>query len=133
MASEYEFNEEENKAIGGLSHKMKFVSIFLIIVAILSIIEAIIPIANGKAELAVLGPDIIGALVALLIGVWGINAARSFQKVVDTEGNDIAHLMAAVGNLNKLVGIAYWLLMILIFVFLIGLIAGIVALSMAPV
>ncbi len=132
MAEQYEFNDEQNQAIGSLSHKMKVVSVFMIVIAILSIVGAIIPMFKGMSSLAQLGPDLVGSLVSLLIGVWGLNAARSFQEVVDTKGNDIDHMMDAVGNLNKLVGFAYWLLMIFIFVLLLGVFFGIVAGAMSP-
>jgi uncharacterized protein involved in cysteine biosynthesis len=132
MAEQYEFNEEQNQAIGSLSHKLWFVSIFLIVIAILGIIDAIIPIFKGMASITQLGPDLVKVLVLLLIGVWGLNVARSFQLVVDTEGNDIDHLMNAVGNLNKLVGLAYWLLMIIIFVVLLAFILGMVLGAMSP-
>jgi hypothetical protein len=55
--------------------------------------------------------------VQVLIGFWTTKAAKSFQLIVDTEGRDIENLMGALGELRKLYGLQYWILIIaLIFV-----------------
>src|SRR6516162_10912973 len=59
-------------------------------------------------------------LFFLLQGIWARSSAASFQKIVDTKGNDIANLMNAVGALQSMYGQLYLLLMA-------GLLAGLVA------
>ena len=46
----------------------------------------------------------------LLQGVWARSSAASFQKIVDTRGNDITNLMNAVGALRTMYGLLYLLL-----------------------
>jgi hypothetical protein len=62
-------------------------------------------------------------LIFLLQGVWTRSAAASFQKIVDTRGNDISHLMNAVGSLQSMYGQVYLLL-------LAGLVGGLVAIGL---
>jgi hypothetical protein len=61
-------------------------------------------------------------LIFLLQGVWTRSSAGSFQKIVDTKGNDITNLMNAVGSLQSMYGQIYLLL-------LLGLLAGLVAIG----
>ena len=62
-------------------------------------------------------------LIFLLQGVWTRSAAASFQKIVDTRGDDISHLMNAVGSLQSMYGQVYLLL-------LAGLVGGLVAIGL---
>jgi hypothetical protein len=67
-----------------------------------------------KKQLAALSSDnsLIGVaiftgvtgLIFLLQGVWARSSAASFQKIVDTEGNDITNLMYAVNSLRSMYG-----------------------------
>src|SRR5262249_57086555 len=63
----------------------------------------------------------VNGLLYLLIGMWTRGAARSFQKIVDTTGRDIRHLMDALSELNKM----YTLIYTLIFIGLLVLLASI--------
>jgi hypothetical protein len=49
-------------------------------------------------------------LFFLLQGIWARSSAASFQKIVDTRGNDITNLMNAVGALRTMYGLLYLLL-----------------------
>jgi len=51
------------------------------------------------------------ALIFLLQGGWTRASAVSFQKIVDTKGNDIDILMQAVGSLRAMYGQVYLLLL----------------------
>ena len=62
-------------------------------------------------------------LIFLLQGIWTRSSAASFQKIVDTRGNDIEHLMNAVGSLQSMYGQIYLLL-------LAGLLGGLVAIGL---
>ena len=62
-------------------------------------------------------------LIFLLQGIWTRSSAASFQKVMDTRGNDIEHLMNAVGSLQSMYGQIYLLL-------LAGLLAAVVAIGL---
>jgi hypothetical protein len=49
-------------------------------------------------------------LFFLLQGIWARSSAASFQKIVDTRGNDITNLMNAIGALGTMYGLLYLLL-----------------------
>jgi hypothetical protein len=51
-------------------------------------------------------------LFYLLMGTWTRAAGGSFQKIVDTRGNDITNLMNGMGELHKMYTLIYMLLVI---------------------
>jgi hypothetical protein len=95
---QYEFSEEENVLVGSLAKKMKFVGIFGIIFGILEILEGIF---SDKTA-------IVQGLISIIIGIWTTKASESFQKIVDTQGNDISYLLGALDQLKKLFSLQYW-------------------------
>jgi hypothetical protein len=62
-------------------------------------------------------------LIFLLQGVWMRSSAASFHQIVDTRGNDVDHLMNALGSLQSMYGQVYMLLVA-------GLLAGLVAIGL---
>jgi len=120
FSEEYEFNESQNELIGSLASTMNFVGYFLIAIGIVAAISGIITITQGGF------PELVQGIAQLIIGFWTMKAAKSFKLIVDTEGRDVENLMGALGELRKLYGLQYWVIMItLIFVF-IGLIVAII-------
>jgi hypothetical protein len=61
-------------------------------------------------------------LIFLLQGVWARSSAAAFRKIVDTKGNDVTHLMHALGSLRSMYSMIYLLLVL-------ALLAGLVALG----
>lgn len=59
-------------------------------------------------------------LFYLLIGIWTRSAGGEFQKIVDTAGRDISHLMSALSSLHSMYALVYTLLVVTL---LIGLVA----------
>ena len=121
---QYEFDETQNRVILGLSQKMKFVSIFLIIVGLLQALGGVFSALAQSIPGLIEG--LTGGIIYILVGIWGTGAANSFRKVVDTEGNDIDHIMGALGDLKKAATLTYWLLIIFIILLLAGLIMGMI-------
>jgi hypothetical protein len=95
---EYEFTEEENVLVGSLAKKMKFVGIFGVIFGVLEIIQGI---SSEKTA-------IVQGIISIVIGIWTTKASESFQKIVDTQGNDISYLLGALDQLKKLFSLQYW-------------------------
>ena len=123
--SQYEFNEAQNRVILDLSQKMKFVSFVLIIVGLLQVLGGIFSAFAQSIPGAIDG--FIGGIIYILVGVWGTGAANSFRQVVDTEGNDIDHMMSALGDLKKAATLTYWLLIIFIILLLVGFVMSMIA------
>jgi hypothetical protein len=110
-SQQYEFNASQNELIKSLASTMNFVGYFLIVIGAFATIAGIIQITSGGITALIQG------VVQVLIGFWTTKAAKSFQLIVDTEGRDIENLMGALGELRKLYGLQYWILIIaLIFV-----------------
>ena len=103
---QYEFTGSQNELIRDLAKKMRFVSYFLIGVGVLSVVSGLLTVLRGG------GGSIVNGIVYIVIGIWTTSAASSFQKIVDTQGNDIENLMLSLGELRKLYTFQYWLLII---------------------
>jgi len=105
QSNNYEFDSSQNTLIGQLADRMKFVSVFFIIGAVLTIVSGLLGLEAG-----------IGAIITgvgdFLIGIWTYQASTAFKRIVDTEGRDIENLMGALGELRKLYTLQYWVLMI---------------------
>ncbi len=136
-AREYEFTQGQNSLIGALAGRMRGVGLFLVVLAVLNLLLALLVVAviyraklpqeyvdtvvknvaeatktDVQKELANLPPDkhlwgvaafsAVNFLIYLLVGVWTRQAAGSFLKIVDTQGNDISHLMSALSALNRM-------------------------------
>ena len=103
----YEFTARQDDIIRALAGKMKFVGIFYVVAScflgLAGLVAMFFTPLVGVLYLVLLIPE-------LLVGIWTINAAQSFKLVVETNGRDIPHLMAALTALRKLYSIMFWLL-----------------------
>jgi hypothetical protein len=59
-------------------------------------------------------------LFYVLMGHWTRSAGESFQKIVDTQGNDVSNLMNGLGSLNQMYSLLYTLLLLTLLLGLIG-------------
>jgi hypothetical protein len=114
---QYEFKATENKIIGQLAWRMHFVGLFLLAMGLLIIAIGVVVVFHA-------GPIISGAL-ACVVGLWTQRASMSFKSVVQTEGQDITHLMNALDDLRKLYSLQYWLLILGLVLATAGLLAAI--------
>ena len=71
----YEFNAEQSKLIGGLGRSMRIVGLVGLAWAVVGIIS---------------------------MGIWALSGGTSFINVATTQGNDIVHLMDALGKLRNI-------------------------------
>lgn len=101
---QYEFTSAQGDLIADLARKMRFVGLLMIAVGILN------PILTWIAFHAI-ALDIT-FLIYILIGAWTWSASGSFQKVVDTKGKDINHLMDAMESLRRIYGFIFYLVII---------------------
>jgi hypothetical protein len=81
---QYEFQPHENAVLAKLATWAKFLAIVLYV----------------QAVGALVGRNVLGAGIDLAIGLsfWG--GAKSLQAVVETQGNDVTHLMTALDKLS---------------------------------
>lgn len=78
-----------------------------------------IPATNNQLWGIALNTGVIG-LFYLLMGTWTRSAGASFQKIVDTRGNDITNLMNGMASLHSMYSLVYTLLVVTLLFGLIG-------------
>ena len=105
---EYEFNDSENQVISELSDAMSFVGSALIIFGALS---GLVGIWQATRDITGLG-GLIQVVLYVIMGVFTRNAAAAFDRIIKTEGDDIANLMSALGQLKSLYSLQRVLLLI---------------------
>lgn len=106
----YEFSAVQNAVIRDLARKMLVVGIFLIGLGVLALIAFVVELSGPDGE-----PDplwIAAAVFFALIGIWTVLAASEFRQVVDTQDEDIAHLMTALAELKKYYALLFWLIVV---------------------
>lgn len=116
---EYEFNEIENGGFRDLASKMRFVGLMSVIFGVLLMVLGLATLLTGGAGGV---GSIVQGLFAMFVGIWTRSAAGAFQRIVDTEGNDIGNLMHAVGELRRIYGLQRVLLIIALVFFALGVI-----------
>lgn len=119
----YEFDQSQNQLVKDLAEKMRFVGYFLIGFGVLVIIGGIINFRDQGIM------NIITGVVQIIIGAWTSKAAASFQRIVDTQGNDMENLLGALSELRKLYRLQYWLILIAIVFVVLAFILSLVVVS----
>lgn len=122
----YEFTMAQDEVIRALSKKMNFVGYFYIVASVLVGLAGLgfmfVNAWIGLFYMILLTPE-------LLIGLWTLNAGKSFRLVVDTKGHDIQYLMQALGSLRKLYTLMFWLLIIGLVFMVLAIVGAIVLVS----
>ena len=118
----YEFNPEQDSTIQMLAKRMKFIGILNMIFAALMTLGGLLVLFRFPGQAIVAFAEV--ALFACM-GVWNYKGAASFQLIVQTTGNDIAHLMEALTDLKKIYNLQYWLLIIVLILVVVGIVAAI--------
>ena len=120
MSNEYEFTAEQNETFTKLAKSMNFVGVFFLVAVGLQLTMALVSIVKDpSAIIGLIVPTVINVLLYGALGIWTRNAAKSMQQIVETEGDDISHLMIGIESLARLYSLQRALL---IFALLIGVI-----------
>jgi hypothetical protein len=102
LAPEYEFNAVQNQTFAELAENLRFAGWFVTVVVV--VFHAVLfarwlidgtPMYDRFRLVYVIGP-----LFLLLCSAQFIATGNAFQKVVDTQGSDITHLMSGLRSLN---------------------------------
>ena len=102
----YEFSPEQNEVIAALASSMKFVGVISLLGGALLLVAGNVFLAKGDFSVFV------QAVLALIIGGLTVHAAGAFRRIVDSRGNDIGHLMTALGALRMLYRLQVFLICI---------------------
>jgi len=112
--AEHEFDGQQNEIFKGLGGSMTVVGVFI---AVLGVLNALYSLKAGSTLGVILGLGV-GASM-LLTGVWLLSAATRFRDIVNTQGNDLAHLMAAIARLTNVYVLQAWMISISVVITLI--------------
>lgn len=83
--SAYEFRESENEVLAKAANAAKFLGIVFFV----------------QAAFALINFNIIGLAIDIALGVSFFQGGKSLQAVVETQGNDIPHLMEGLEKLSS--------------------------------
>lgn len=100
----YEFSDADNVLFKGLAARMTVLGFFLIALAALDMPALL----RGEGMAALF------AFLFTVTGAWTFYTAYSVRSIAETEGNDISHLMFALGSLRRLLSLAVVLVLILL-------------------
>ncbi len=121
-ASEYEFNDAQNRVFSDLGGAMAFVAVALVVLGAFSILVGGLAIAGGAGSDGV--ASLVQGVVLLLIGIWTRGAAGSVRQIVSSRGSDVANLMHAMEHLGRVYRLQRVLLLIAIVFLVLGIVAG---------
>lgn len=126
----YEFNESQNKTFHSLAKSTRSIAAVTSLVGLVYLFHTfsrVFGVENwGVKSALTLAPPALAALMLLAFGGWFDAAGRAFKKIAVTHGNDINHLMEALGDVSKALGLIYYaflailLLMVVSMLFTIG-------------
>jgi hypothetical protein len=102
----YEFNDAENAIIGKTAGRAKLFGIISIVLGALYSMSSCG--ACAKADLLMNLPQ---GVIGIVVGIFFIGVGNSLQNVVNTQGNDIQHIMEALQKMGTafLVQIITWI------------------------
>ena len=99
----YEFTQAENMTIGRLASRAKMWGIISIVIGAVMLISGVALALAIDHVLAQAGGAVIAsaALQPVVSGAFYLSAGGAFNNVVNTQGNDIPHMMSAMGKLTN--------------------------------
>jgi len=98
----WEFSPVQNVLIARLAGRMRFVGGSLIVLAVLLALWSVLGPRQGDMLALQIG------LILGLTGLWSARAGAALARVTRTAGSDIALLMRALGEMQKLYELQYW-------------------------
>lgn len=93
----YEFSDVENSTIASTGTRARVWAILALVSGALSTVIGVLTISKG-GFMALL--NLVSGPVNLVMGLTILGVAAAFKSIVDTKGNDVAHMMGALKKLN---------------------------------
>ncbi len=122
-ATGYEFTMAQNATIQVLANRMKFIGFlylagaaFVALAGIYSLLNSPLMAIGLFSEVAFFG----------FMGWWTYKGAGSFHAIVQTKGSDITHLMDALEDLRKIYNLNFWLMIVILSIWVIGIIIAVI-------
>jgi hypothetical protein len=100
QGEEFEFNDSHNLVFDGVARWMKIAGIIEFLFAAAYLIPTVLNLIEANTPPVVI--YVLHMAVIITMGIWTIKAGGSVREIVDTEGDDLRHLMEAMGKVKKL-------------------------------
>ena len=98
--SGYEFNEAQSKIIKGVATRCILQSIFLVVIGLIAVIEAVLMTIQNKLSPTLMIIFVIQGILFIGMGVAFYPPSANFKRVATTKGSDIKELMEGLRKLN---------------------------------
>lgn len=98
----FELTAEQQRIVGDLGHKMRFVGGFFMLMAGLRLLSDVLVADAYHFDQSL--------LVDVLLGLWTISAGRAFQQAGRTQRRDFEYIIEGLSHLRKLYLLIFWLL-----------------------
>jgi hypothetical protein len=98
----FEFKAEHNPSFARLGMLMQVVGLIGLAMTLLAAAWFFIAVIGLPSFSLVLLLYLVPVAVPAAVGVWTMRAGQRFSLIAKTEGSDVGHLMAAIGELTKL-------------------------------
>lgn len=95
--SQYEFTDVENTTIASTGTRARVWAVLAIVSGAFSTLVGVLTLSKGSF-MALL--NLVSGPVSLVMGITILGVAAAFKSIVDTKGNDVGHMMAALKKLN---------------------------------
>lgn len=90
----YEFNDLENSIIGKTAGRARTWGIISIVLGVLNVLLGFLFFVSPGLLV-----NLVSGIVSIVVGVTFLGAGNSLRSVVDTQGNDLQHMMQAMEKL----------------------------------
>ena len=117
-AAQYEFSNDENGTIGTAGARARVWGVMSIAFGVIQMLTGLLLLPKGGMMPIA---HFVGGPISLAVGFTILGVAAAFRQVVDTKGNDVQHMMAALKKLTT----AYTIqIVVTVVAFTIGFVAG---------
>jgi H+/Cl- antiporter ClcA len=131
---QYEFTPAQNDQITRLANSMRWVSLPMFVLGILCAVDLVINLVwlvqtRSYQDWHAVGNFLMllfTTLLFLAFAFWTSASARDFQKITETRGQDISHLMSALDGLRKVYSVIATFVKIFIAIMVLSLILSLV-------
>lgn len=121
----HEFSAAENETFAALARDMRFVGGFCMLTVVSGSLGVLGSVMQRQLGTAVWGVGL--TVLSYFLAMWLKRSSESFARVVTTQHNDVAHLMAALDQLATMFRVLRVMLAVYLALFALGLVVALAA------
>ena len=97
-SDDYEFSVYEDSVLTTLASRMKLAGVGVIA---FGVVHTLIAMQLFHVDPSRMTSALFAALISAILGALLLSSARQFRAIADTQGEDVTHLMTAIGRLSQ--------------------------------